>query len=417
MTDTYRVSKETAEFGAATADLSVQDLMAMLELQKAHEAARPVDPANRWTAEGVASYIDEARTAPDAGFYKALSAQLHRKTVEALADELIRAATNPQDELRLVTEEEVANRPAPQWWIPTMIQKGTVCVFAGEAGIGKTFSMIHMARCVATKTLWFGENVSQGTVLYVAAEGASAFGKRVRAWDDRHHTRPPAGSVNYLESGVNLSDEESVARLEALLDDLQPDLIILDTLSQLAAIENENDAAQMSKVFRVAKRLRDHKEGSTVILVHHTNKSERGGVRGTSVIRSNADTVIVAKSGGAGFYLSTEISADGKQKDGAPVKLEGFYLDDHLGSAVVARDHSVQVDQDWVLVSALYEDGLPHSKTEMRKACGIEKADNTSAVYKKWDRKYKKWVETDKVLVPSDSDPKLMQLLTVHINK
>ncbi|NQX34042.1 AAA family ATPase [Herbiconiux sp. VKM Ac-2851] len=303
-------------------------------------------------------------------------------------------------ELTLVSEADILARPAPDWWIDGLLQKGTVAVFAGEAGIGKSFMSLHMARCIATGQRFFYRDTSKGTVLYVVAEGASAFGKRARAWDSANYTTPPEGSMNYLESGVNLSDPESVQRLGALLDDLQPDIVILDTLSQLGGVENENDAGQLSKVFRTAKELRDHKEGSTVILVHHVNKSS-GGVRGSSVIRANADTVIVAKSSKGGFCLSTEVSDDGKQKDGAPLKLEGFYLDDHAGSAVVRQANTVESDTDWNIVRDLLADASAKSKADLRIACGIPKATATDSAYKAWSRKWKRWTAADGPLIVS----------------
>jgi hypothetical protein len=341
---------------------------------------------------------------------KGIADGLGKRILKARVDEAWDAYQNGTETLKLVTEADVLERDAPEWWIEGLIQKGTVAVFAGEAGLGKTFTSIHMSRCVATGKDFFGRTAMRGTVLYVVAEGASSFGKRIKAWDSHHHTTAPAGSVNYIEAGVNLSDPASVTRLEATLDTLQPDLIILDTLSQLAAIDNENDAAQMSKVFRTAKALRDHKEGSSVILVHHVNKGA-GGVRGSSVIRSNADTVIVAKSGkGSDFYLTTDIAQDGKQKDGAPTKIEGLHLIDHLGSAVVVRTMP-DPDPDLEALRVLYADGAEHTKTEARINAGIPKADNSDPAYQKWNRKFKGWSEGAGAILVPGTDAKNFQLL------
>ncbi|NRD25542.1 AAA family ATPase [Frigoribacterium sp. VKM Ac-2836] len=362
------------------------------------------------TAQQVQDTIESSKSDPK--FNKAVSKFLEQMILKDAAETVYKAAMAGADELRLVPEAEVLARPAPEWWVPDLIQKGTVAVLAGEAGIGKTFLTIHLSRCVAAGIPPFpNHKAMQGTVLYVAAEGASSFGARVRAWDDYHHTSPAPGAVNYLESGVNLSDPESVTRLTELLDDLQPDLIILDTLSQLAAIENENDAAQMAKVFRAAKLLRDRKEGSSVILVHHVNKGS-GGVRGSSVIRSNADTVIVAKAGSAGFYLSTDTAQDGKQKDGAPVKLDGFVVASHKDSAVIQRDHTAYTDADLEAVRALMSDGAPRTKVDIRQACGFEKADS-SKEYRQWDRKFKKWTDSSEpTLLPTD-DGKAFTLMRI----
>lgn len=383
------------------------------QLPEEEDAADRQPDSFLWTPEEVAKFRDDRLEHPSKGGNKELGQLIGKKLLDRRADDLIAAADYGSQDLVLVSEAEVMSRPAPEWWIPDLIQKGTVAVFAGEAGIGKSFMAIHMTRCVATGLPFFQSQVKKGTVLYVAAEGASSFGKRVRAWDEYHHVSPAPGSISYLEAGVNLSDPLSVKRLEDLLDTLQPDLIILDTLSQLAAIENENDAAQLAKVFRVAKQLRDHKEGSSVILVHHVNKGA-GGVRGSSVIRSNADTVIVAKSSNGGqFYLTTEISADGKQKDGSPVKLDGFKLIDHKGSAVVYRDAPAP-DDNLTKLRELFADGAALTKLETMRLWGVPKADSGKE-HKAFTRLWENWTEGDGAILLPVEGTKGFKLLSIAL--
>ncbi|PZE81087.1 AAA family ATPase [Curtobacterium sp. MCBD17_032] len=356
-----------------------------------------------WTPQMVADFTAAMETNPSPAYFKNFLKMMEARVAKDHVDRLVHAAENPVEPLSIVTEEEIERRPSPEWWVPDLLQKGTVCVFAGEAGIGKTFTLIDWTRCIATGVPCMGQPTGRGTVLYVAAEGASAFGKRVRAWNSANNTKPPQGSINYVEKGVDLSDETSVQRLEVELDRLQPDIIVLDTLSQLASLESENDAAGLARVFRVAKRLREHKEGSTVILVHHVNKGA-GGVRGSSVIRSNADTVIVAKSKGDGFYLSTEIAQDGKQKDGQPVRIEGLKLTDHAGSAVVTRDSKAVEDPDLKLLRELFADGKPHTRAEAREHAGIRKPTNSDTNYVRWNRKWRAWTKTGEAILQPAED-------------
>src|SRR5690606_25158680 len=143
------------------------------------------------------------------------------------------------------------------------------------------------------------------------------------------------------------SDADAVAELGAIIAEDDFKLVILDTLSQLSAYENENDAAQLSAVIRAAKSIREKNPGATVLLVHHTNKSEKGKVRGSGAIKGNSDAVIVAKSRGEGvFSLSTKPEHDGKQKNGKAELLTGFYLADSGPSAAVAREKVADPDMD-----------------------------------------------------------------------
>lgn len=321
----------------------------------------------------------------------------------------LKAGLGPQEEIAVLRDSDILSRPKPEWWVEGLIQENTIALLAGEAGIGKSFLMLHIARCIASGTQFFHRSVKAGKVLYVVAEGASSFGSRVRAWDDFHATTVPSGNLAYVEAGVNLSSEESMERFMAVLKAEESDLIILDTLSQLSAVDNENDAAQLAVVFRMAKRLRDIRPGSTVLIVHHVNKGE-GKVRGSSVIRSNADTVIVARKSGNGFKLTTDVSHDGKQKDGASVTIDGFELASHLDSAVVTlKGPAVIIDPDWDIVRDVMSDGNAHSKTELRIASGHPKADGSDAAYKAWDRKFKRWVDQD-ALVLDGTDYRILDV-------
>jgi hypothetical protein len=252
--------------------------------------------------------------------------------------------------LKLVTDAEILARPAPEWWVEGWFQKSTVGILAGQGGIGKSFLMLHFARCIAAGIDAFGRSVRKGNVLYVAAEGAGAFGARVRAWDAWHGSPPLGSRMHYLEAGVNLSSPESVEALKAVMVSQEIDFLILDTFSQLAAIDSENDAAQIAKVLKTAKDIRDVRPGSTVVLVHHVNKAG-GQVRGSSAFRDNVDTLITAKGDEDGFHLSTLSSDYGKQKDGEGEKVGMFKLHSHLHSKVVVLDETVKPeDKVWTAV-------------------------------------------------------------------
>lgn len=383
--------------------LQTRQLLEVRDQMNKRAAEKHRSKGHTWTPEEVATFMEAMDEDPSPEYVKGFNNELLKRTIKDKVDSLVRAANNPAGELTIISESDVLNRPDPEWWIDGLLQKGTVAVLAGEAGIGKTFLSIHATRCVAAGMPFFGQAVSQGTALYVAAEGASAFGARVRAWDSYHHTHSvPKGAVNYVESGVNLMDPESVERLEGAIDQLQPDLIVLDTLSQLAGIDNENDNAQMAKVFRIAKQLRDHKEGATVILVHHVTKGS-GSVRGASAARSNADTVIIARKAGEGFMLSTDATHDGKQKDGAPIKWDGFTLEGHLSSAVLTRSAKGELDPEFVALREIYADNTSHTKAELRVNAGFEKASGSDADYRRWERKFKKWVEHHILILVEDT--------------
>ncbi|WP_284327558.1 AAA family ATPase [Demequina litorisediminis] len=281
----------------------------------------------------------------DAAERAQVEAEATRQRVRAQAAALV-SAVEDEGPLQALTLDDLLNRIEPGWWVEGLLQQSSVAILAGEPGLGKSFTALSMAASIATGSDWFGQSVKQGSVLYVVGEGAESFGKRVAAWQDTNGEIPRDRMV-FMDRGVNLSREASVARVVEYVTEHSIDLVILDTFSQLTSIDNENDASQVNKATKAAIQIRQARPGATVLLVHHVNKAS-GGVRGSSALRGNVDTVIVAKGDEKGFRLTTERSADGKQKDGKPVDLRGFHLVDAGASAVVARGTTQTPDEQHI---------------------------------------------------------------------
>jgi KaiC/GvpD/RAD55 family RecA-like ATPase len=293
-----------------------------------------------------------------------------RDQAEIKLDEFLNGSTS----IKLISEDEIEARPEPEWWVEGLIPKNTITVLAGSGGVGKTFLMLHLARCVASgKEAFIQRSTSRGRVLYVAAEGASAFGSRTRAWNSFHGVTPPPGSISYVESGVNLSSPTSVAKLAEIVKAGEFDLIVLDTYSQLANVDDENSAGKAAAVFRNIKTLRDGREGASVVVVHHT---DAGGTkaRGSTAIHANSDVVIIAKKAAEGtFTLSTRLGDGGKMKDTKEDKTGGYKLIDHGTSAVVVQ--TVKPPHPlWLILQPILSDGAVHLGKDLRVACGIEEA-------------------------------------------
>lgn len=241
----------------------------------------------------------------------------------------------------LVSLSELRNRPRPQWFIDGIIQQGTVAVLGGQSGIGKTFLVLDMVGHMLHGIEWQGRKTRKGKVIYVAAEGVSSFGARIGAWEDFHQRPWPEENVAFVEAGVSMRDPESIKHLAQRLDEFKCDLLVLDTLSQLSNLNNENDNAEMAATIHVARLWQRRNPQSTVLLVHHVTKqtgNDSGGkLRGGGSLRANADTVIMAKRASTNdwFEVTTDAAEDGKQRDGAAVTITGLGLMDYAGSKIV----------------------------------------------------------------------------------
>lgn len=223
---------------------------------------------------------------------------------------------------------------APPPLIDGLLPSQAVVTFAGPPGIGKSFTALSWAACVSQGISWFGQAVQAPKyVFYVLGEGYTQFGHRAAAWEAANGL-PLNENLQYVDGaaqGIDLADPETIS---AFIEKLMPfrehlGLVVFDTFAMLARVHSENDNSQVAAAYRSANRI-VRELGATVVIVHHVSK-ESGLVRGATAFRGNSDTVIVAaespRENESSFFLSTRGEDDGKQRDGMPIKLEGFEID------------------------------------------------------------------------------------------
>ena len=86
------------------------------------------------------------------------------------------------DRFAVIPASEILGRKPPGWLVKDTIPDAELVLVYGASGSGKSFVMIHPAMALARGTPWFGRKVRQSPVVYVCAEGAGGFGKRLRAY-------------------------------------------------------------------------------------------------------------------------------------------------------------------------------------------------------------------------------------------
>jgi archaellum biogenesis ATPase FlaH len=168
--------------------------------------------------------------------------------------------------------------PPLTWLVPGEIVEGGLCVLYGESGAGKSFVSLDYALRVAQTS----------AVIYIPTEGEAGYRKRVAAWC--HHHQKSEGNLQFIFGSASLFDRATFDELLDTLQQMQPKLVIIDTLAMAMAGGDENSARDMGIVMRNCRAI-NHRLKAAVLLVHHVNKA---GVveRGSGALRGNADTMI-----------------------------------------------------------------------------------------------------------------------------
>ncbi len=234
---------------------------------------------------------------------------------------------------RLRSGPEAMALPEPAWLVDHLLMAGGIAALIGVPAAYKSFIAIDLALSIAAGRPLYGRAVRRGPVVYVAAEGAQSFARRLRGWERAHGIAVPA-TFHLLADTVHLLDDDDVAELTAALAALpeRPAEVVFDTLARAMAGSDENSARDMGIMIDAVERLRAG--GASVLLLHHVNKS--GTIRGSTALAGALDTLIEAKPSKEHVRLVCH-----KQKDAeefAPLTLARRVVDLGDGGTTLAFD-------------------------------------------------------------------------------
>jgi len=212
------------------------------------------------------------------------------------------------------------------WLIRGVIPRAELVVMYGEPGSGKSFLALDMAVAVATGSPWREKKVRQGRVVYVAAEGATGFRKRLHATaEDRGLSLAdlPLGVIADAPDLMQSADATAIAR--ALAAAGGADLIVIDTFARVMPGANENSGEDVGKVLKHCKGIAQA-FGAVVLMVHHSGKDASKGARGWSGLRGAADTELEVVRSDAARSVTVSKQKDGEDGAEFAFKLETVVL-------------------------------------------------------------------------------------------
>jgi AAA domain len=252
---------------------------------------------------------------------------------------------SPLDRLRqrLILGNSILDLKTPPALVEGLLQQDSLALVYGPSGSGKTFVGLDLTLHLAHSAEWHGREVQGGPVLYVIAESPYSLAPRVRSWLTHHHLQT-TGPVHWLPFAPNLLDRDDVALLIELASELDPVLIIIDTLARCMVGGDENSAKDMGLAVDALARLQ-HATESCVLPFHHTGKDPSAGARGSSALQAALDTEIEVRKSGDGFRLDVT-----KQRSGPDGTVGRFRLEPIGDSCVVAPlGDTVSDDPSWAI--------------------------------------------------------------------
>lgn len=184
------------------------------------------------------------------------------------------------------------------WLVKGLVPEKSLIHIYGPTASFKTFFTVELFYCVATGINFFGLDVTQGPVVYIAGEGHHGLKPRIKAQVVRHGK--PAENIFISDLPAKLSDEQNIQDIIDSIKIACPDvkLIVVDTLHRNMGDGDENSASDIAKILSGLDRIKNE-TGASILLVHHTGHGNNDRARGSSAIRAAMDVEysIVFKNG------------------------------------------------------------------------------------------------------------------------
>jgi DNA-binding transcriptional ArsR family regulator len=160
----------------------------------------------------------------------------------------------------------------PLLGVDGLIARGTLTLLGAHPKAGKTTLLIHACR------EWVQQNLR---VVYLSEDSRAVWRERVK--------RFPELSALILNA-ISRAHPENWARA---VRELEPDIVIVDTIRRFMPPKDENDSASVSLALAPFVDLTEHLPRTAIVLVHHTKKSLSSDGEITDIAGSHAFTAEV----------------------------------------------------------------------------------------------------------------------------
>lgn len=193
-----------------------------------------------------------------------------------------------------------------EWLVPDLFTANELFLLASGPRMGKSLFSMTLARSIASGEPFLGRPVMKGTVLFVCLEDSPAKIKEREQAQQWTEGLPVVWLNKFKLSELNY--------LREIVQELDPRLVIIDTLSRAKDNSISESSAEMSQVLEPLQEIAGDLE-TCVLLVHHTGKisAENAGqvdifdtIRGSSAIRAVCRGSAMIAAGERDFRLVAE---------------------------------------------------------------------------------------------------------------
>lgn len=298
------------------------------------------------------------------------------------------AQTNVPAMLKL-DERLAVMPPEPTWVIQDLLRAGGVTIMAATPKCGKSTLSRWKSACVLSGAPFFGREVAQGPVLYYCFEDSDLLDIDMKAFGT-YLNLGKHEQENMLVVTRHTQHENKYLKLDKLMTELKPSLVVLDTLNGFLEMgETTNDYGSVGEDMTTLKTVMAKNEWASkhshILCTHHLSKGGTGykpgqggerdlfnGILGSTALRAGTDSnIVLHKYRGVVYWAGNEGRRTITLPEGQII-LHGESMEfvpyDH--NQVDEAEQAVMIQMDEVLTDAGPE-GI--SSLDLGEALGVKK--------------------------------------------
>ena len=223
---------------------------------------------------------------------------------------------DPKPRFAITWFDDIEADKPKAWVVKNVLGEGEHTTISGLPGTGKSVVATDMACHIASGMDWFGRRVTQGLVLFVAAERKALTERRMMAFRKRHGVK----DVPLLVLGGRIDMTSSLVDAKALADVIKQAekdcgyscvLIVIDTLTRVFGAGDQNTSKDMGRFIQACDEL-VRLTGAHVTVLHHTAWSGERGKGAIDLDGAVDASFLVSKNAGT-YTLKCDGANDGDE--------------------------------------------------------------------------------------------------------
>ncbi|KKL98275.1 hypothetical protein LCGC14_1826000 [marine sediment metagenome] len=180
--------------------------------------------------------------------------------------------------------DKLFNSPPPKasWIIKDLVSSGQMITFGGEAAIGKSIFGYHLSMCISSGKSFLGKDTRSGNVVIFDEEnGRPELGRYLwDAWDGLK--RPDIATLGVrmrVESFSLATEKDPYVAMRTIVAEHKPILIIIDTVTPVCRLLNENDNAEATAAIQKLRSVKAEGDpDAAMLMLKHTKKDDYGNI-------------------------------------------------------------------------------------------------------------------------------------------